>query len=466
MEKPGKNAHGPKHAGHGHDDHGDGHGDGGHDDHGGGGHCPPPWILTFADMSVLLMAFFVIMLMTAKTDQPKFNAFAAVMRQTFGQVPLDPNDADKGGTSILDLKFGPQSGEQTEEPPGTRPQSGDPDTTEGGKGSAGDGASGSAQPDGVDEAAEALAKAMRDAVAQGEITVEGDGGKVVVRLPSGTGAEAAQKIADAIAEAAGTGEGNGAAASQGAGGEGQGADGAQSGAGEGAEGQDPGAAASSGGAAGDAGAAEGQGAGQSEGEGAGQDGSQTEGQSGASAEGEGSATTEGDAQAGPLAGEGKPGGMGRGLIRAKLAAMQAGLLLESEMAEGAVGIEQRDGSVVVTLGAGGAFSSGSADITAEAQAIIADLQQVSDKATRIVITGHTDNVPLAGGQYRDNWDLASARASAVLREITDSGLVPDAELVAQSMGDTQPIADNATPEGREKNRRVEIEIEFEEETTE
>lgn len=41
--------------------------------------------------------------------------------------------------------------------------------------------------------------------------------------------------------------------------------------------------------------------------------------------------------------------------------------------------------------------------------------------------------------------------------------MPGAELVAQSMGDTQPVADNSTPEGREKNRRIEIEIEFDEE---
>jgi len=436
MAKAAKN--GPSH-GHGgghppHDDHDD-HGDGGHGDHGGGGHCPPPWILTFADMAVLLMAFFVIMLMSAKTDMPKFNAFASVMRETFGRVPLDPTDADKGGTSVLDLHFGPQSGEQTNEPPGSRPQSGDPSRPDDGEGQ--DETKG-AQSDGVDEAADALAKAMRDAVAQGEITVEGDGGKVVVRLPSGTGAEAAQKIADAIAQAAGTAEGQGTpgqtegAGSAGAGGEGQG----------GTEGPSQGGASP----------------GQTE-------GMAPDGQGAANGQGTPAGTTEGTGQ-GATEGEGNPGGSGRGLIRAKLAALEAGLLLESEMAAGSVDIQQRDGSVVVTIGAGGAFASGSADITPEAQAIIADLEQVSQKATRIVITGHTDNVPLSGGQYRDNWDLAAARASTVLREITESGLVPDAELVAQSKGETEPVADNSTPEGREKNRRIEIEIQFDEEKTE
>lgn len=385
------------------------------------------------------MAFFVIMLMSAKTDVPKFNAFAAVMRETFGRVPLDPTDADKGGTSLLDLHFGPQSGEPTNEPPGSRPQSGDPARPDDGEGT--DDTKG-AQPEGdrldgassggVDQAAEALAAAMRDAVAAGELTVEGDGGSVVVRLPQGTGAEAAQRIADAITQAAAQ-----AAEGQAGTGAGTGGDAAQDAAP--AEGSDAAPDANTGGQMGD------------------QTGEQTGGAP-ATADGAADATAAG-------AGEGATAGSGRGLIRAKLAALEAGLLLDAEMAQGAVDIEQRDGSVIVTIGAGGAFASGSADITPQAQAIIADLEQVSQKAARIVITGHTDNVPLSNAQYRDNWDLAAARAASVLREITDSGMLPDAELVAQSKGETEPIADNSTPEGREKNRRIEIRIEFDEGAT-
>lgn len=410
-------AHG--HHAHAHDDHGGGHGGDGHDDHGGGGHCPPPWILTFADMAVLLMSFFVIMLMTAKQDEPKFNAFAAVMRETFGRAPIDPNDADRGGTSILDLHFGPQSGEPTNEPPGTKPESGDPKNPEDGAGQVEGGAAG--MPDGVDEAAKALAQAMTDAVAQGELTVESDAGKVVVRLPSGTGPEAAQKIADAISEAANM------AAQPAEGGTAPGE----------ATGVAPEATASATGGSSDGGDDTGEAMG-----------------------GDTSQLAAGNGTEGATGGAGA--GNGRGIIRAKLAALQAGLLLETQIAEGSVDIEQRDGAIVVTVGAGGAFASGSADITPEAQAIIADLQQVAGKATKISVTGHTDNVPLSGSTYADNWELASARAATVLREIADSGLVPQAELVAQSRGETQPVADNSTPEGREKNRRIEIEIEFSE----
>lgn len=391
-----------KAAAHGHDAHGHdddhGHGGGDHDDHGGGGHCPPPWIITFADMATLLMAFFVIMLMTATTDQPKFNAFASVMRQTFGRAPIDPNDADKGGTSIIDLHFGPQSGEQTNDPPATTPQSGDPTIPDSGK-AEGTGNPGGASGEGaVDAAAKALAQAMQDAVAKGALTVESDAGSVTVRLPAGASKEDAAKIAQALTD--------GAAAAGAA-------------AGAPAEGAETGAPAT---------------------------GDQTGG------------VAVGDASGGAPA-----NGAGVGMIRAKMAAVKLGMALEDQMADGDVQVEQRDGAVVVTVGAGGAFSSGSADMTSEAEAIIAKLEEMSVKAKRIVVTGHTDNVPLSGSTYRDNWDLAAARAASVVREIIESGVVPDAEVVAVSKGDTAPIADNATEEGRQKNRRIEIEIEFDEE---
>lgn len=407
-----KAAHG--HDAHGHDDD-HGHGGGGdHDDHGGGGHCPPPWIITFADMAVLLMAFFVIMLMTATTDTPKFNAFASVMRQTFGRVPLDPNDADKGGTSIIDLHFGPQSGEQTNEPPATTPQSGDPSVPDSGK-AEGVGNPGGASGEGaVDAAAKALAQAMQDAVAKGELTVESDAGSVTVRLPAGASKQDAAKIAQALAD--------GAAA---------------------------------------AGAATGAPA-----EGAGTGAPSTGERSGGPATGDQSGGVDGDGAGAAIgeAGGGAPAnGSGVGMIRAKMAAVKLGMALEDQMAEGDVQVEQRDGAVVVTVGAGGAFQSGSADMTAEAEAIILKLEEMSGKAKRIVVTGHTDNVPLSGSTFQDNWELASARAASVVRAITESGVVPDAEVVAVSKGETAPVADNATEEGRQKNRRIEIEIEFDEE---
>ncbi len=392
-------SHGPEpHAHHG--------GGGGHDDHGGGGHCPPPWIITFADMATLLMAFFVIMLMTAKTDQPKFNAFAAVMRQTFGTIPQDEN-GERGGTSVLDLHYGPQSGEQTDQPTGTTPQSGDPDAPE--QHSSGGAPGGSA----ADQAAEALGKAMRDALAQGEIEIQSEAGKVVVQLPPGAGADDAAKIAESFRKAIADQSG-------------------QTGA---PPGRTP----------------------------AGKD--SPSGPEGAldPTKPEPSAAPAGQGTEGTATGSGQDGGQGpagTGEIRAEIAAVQMGLLLQDQIDTGDARVERQDGAVTVTLGSGGAFGSGSADLTAQAQDIVNRLGQVAGKARRIVVTGHTDDVPISGGAFRDNWDLASARAGSVVRQIQESGLVPDAELQAVSKGDTQPVADNATPEGREKNRRIELRIEF------
>ena len=244
------------------------------------------------------------------------------------------------------------------------------------------------------------------AIAKGEVTVESDAGSVTIRLPKGAGQADAEKIAQALAA--------GAAA----------------------------AGAATAGAA-DAGDKAG---GPATGDATG----------GVAADGSGAAV--GDAGGGAPA-----NGSGVGMVRAKMAAVKLGMALEEQMADGEVQVEQRDGSVVVTVGAGGAFSSGSADMTEQAQAIIARLQDVSGKAARIVVTGHTDNVPLSGSSFQDNWELASARAASVARAITESGVVPDAELVAVSKGESEPIADNATEEGRQKNRRIEIEIEFDEE---
>ena len=77
------------------------------------------------------------------------------------------------------------------------------------------------------------------------------------------------------------------------------------------------------------------------------------------------------------------------------------------------------------------------------------------------MSGHTDDVPLIfGGKYRDNWDLAAARASSVVQELSKAGTIPSDKLKAISFGETKPIEQNDTKKGREKNRRIEIEIKY------
>ena len=81
--------------------------------------------------------------------------------------------------------------------------------------------------------------------------------------------------------------------------------------------------------------------------------------------------------------------------------------------------------------------------------------------SKITVSGHTDNVPLKfGANFRDNWDLAAARASSVVQAIQRTGLIDGDRLSAVSKGETAPLADNATAAGRDENRRIEIEITY------
>jgi chemotaxis protein MotB len=147
---------------------------------------------------------------------------------------------------------------------------------------------------------------------------------------------------------------------------------------------------------------------------------------------------------------------------AALADAQLHVALRQEMAQGLVTVEQREDRVLVTVGAGGAFPSGGAELTEKARDVMARLAFAAmGEASNIVVTGHTDSVPLSpSSPYRDNWGLAAARASSVVRELSGSGLIEPERLTATSRGESMPVSDNATAEGREQNRRIEIEITY------
>jgi chemotaxis protein MotB len=77
------------------------------------------------------------------------------------------------------------------------------------------------------------------------------------------------------------------------------------------------------------------------------------------------------------------------------------------------------------------------------------------------VAGHTDSIPLAGGAFRDNWGLSAMRARSVLKYLTDSideggGGLDATKWSAAGYADTDPVANNDTPDGRQQNRRVEL----------
>lgn len=112
----------------------------------------------------------------------------------------------------------------------------------------------------------------------------------------------------------------------------------------------------------------------------------------------------------------------------------------------------------LTLDSNILFNSGSAKITSSSAAA---LQQLSSQLEQlqeneVVIAGYTDDVPQSSAQYPSNWELSSARAVAVMHFFVGQGALTEKKVALQAYGENQPQATNATPEGRAKNRRVEI----------
>jgi chemotaxis protein MotB len=135
--------------------------------------------------------------------------------------------------------------------------------------------------------------------------------------------------------------------------------------------------------------------------------------------------------------------------------------LKSELEAGQVTITQLKGRLSVNMVDKVLFNSGEAQLKKEGQQVIDSvgevLKKLKDKSIRI--EGYTDNVPISSvlqSKYPSNWELSTARATAVVRYLQDKvGIAPD-RLIAAGYGETHPLADNKTPEGRQQNRRIEI----------
>ncbi len=121
-----------------------------------------------------------------------------------------------------------------------------------------------------------------------------------------------------------------------------------------------------------------------------------------------------------------------------------------------VGLEER--GLVVTFIAEVLFDSGKAKIRPEAYEVLDKVAKVINEKVadrNIAIEGHTDNEPIKYSGWKSNWELSTARATSVLHYLEDKGTAPT-RLQATGYGEYRPIVSNDTPEGRQKNRRVEI----------
>lgn len=116
-----------------------------------------------------------------------------------------------------------------------------------------------------------------------------------------------------------------------------------------------------------------------------------------------------------------------------------------------------DGRMVVQLATDVLFSSGSASLSADGRKAIREVAEVFAEIPdrRFQVEGHTDDVPIRTERFPSNWELASARALTVLREMLDAGL-PAERVSAASYGEFDPVAPNRTKEGKAQNRRIQI----------
>lgn len=121
-------------------------------------------------------------------------------------------------------------------------------------------------------------------------------------------------------------------------------------------------------------------------------------------------------------------------------------------------ISQNKNGLTVSLAEAGFFAAGEAAISREATDLIDALaESFKDSNALVRVEGHTDSTPISTERYPSNWELSTARASAVLMRLIERGVKP-ARLSAAGYGGEQPVADNATPEGRAANRRVDVVI--------
>jgi chemotaxis protein MotB len=128
---------------------------------------------------------------------------------------------------------------------------------------------------------------------------------------------------------------------------------------------------------------------------------------------------------------------------------------------GQIAAERRENGLQVTIPEVALFDTGRAVLQESARPVLAELAATLREGgeTRISVEGHTDNVPVQGGQFASNWDLASARANVVARYLLEHGFEP-AHLQSVSFADTRPVAGNDSEAGRAANRRVELQIGF------
>ena len=155
------------------------------------------------------------------------------------------------------------------------------------------------------------------------------------------------------------------------------------------------------------------------------------------------------------------------MVKAKLAAQKRRKLQRSanliskalgrEIKAGSVDVEMEGQKIIIRVREKASFSSGQAELKDAFLPILDRVAKIlKDSDGKIIVAGHTDNVPIYTERFRSNWELSSARAVSVAHEMMLATKIPSDRFLIQGFADTKPMVKNNTPANRAKNRRVEI----------
>ena len=132
-------------------------------------------------------------------------------------------------------------------------------------------------------------------------------------------------------------------------------------------------------------------------------------------------------------------------------------VVEAQQLKDKIATMQDERGLVIRVMDQAAFDPGSADLKPRMFAILDLLaSQVSVMDNHVRVEGHTDNRPISTIQFPSNWELSTARATRVVRYLVEEQQLDPRRISALGYGPYRPVADNADPAGRARNRRVDL----------
>lgn len=132
-------------------------------------------------------------------------------------------------------------------------------------------------------------------------------------------------------------------------------------------------------------------------------------------------------------------------------------IMTDEIKSGTLELFQDGNSIVVRFPAEHSFASGQNGLLPEILPVLTKvLNELETSGGQIIISGHTDNIPITTDQYRSNWDLSASRATSVAHYILDHTGIPAERITVQGFADSRPLTNNDSVESRSKNRRIEL----------